>query len=138
MSIKRRIPLYALIAEVYRVLSTFQNTCPIYDKVPPKAQLPYATIGEFTYKQVGSKDADMGNVSLQIHIWSIYEGKSEVNEIADDLTMVLTSYPLDLSQSHFFVMDQDIDTFESFADTVEGYHGILTFVAIIQNLGVPP
>lgn len=137
MSIKRRIPLFAFMGEVYRVLSTYQDTCPIYDKVPANAPLPYATIGEFTYRQVGSKDADIGNISLQIHIWSIYNGKSEVNEIADDVTQVLTSYPLDLSQSNFSVAGQDVDMFEAFADSIEGYHGILTFIATVQNLGLP-
>jgi hypothetical protein len=135
VNIKRRIPLYILFDEVYRVLSTYQDTCPVYDKVPVKATPPYATLGEFTYKQVGSKDADVGNISLQIHIWSVYNGKSEVNEIADDLTQVLTSYPLDLSKNNFAVNDQDIDMFEAFPDSVEGYHGVLTFIAEVQNLG---
>lgn len=135
--IKRRIPMMALTTEVYRVLTTYQDTCPVYDFVPQKSTPPYAVIGEFTYKQDGAKDTDMGAVSLQIHIFSVYAGKAEVNEIAEDLTLVLTSCPLDLSASNFSVISQDVDMFEAFPDEVQGYHGVLTFVATVQNLGLP-
>ena len=131
--ITRRIPMNALQKGVYSILSTKQTT-PVYDDVPEDAVLPYVTIGAFTCKQMGNKTADISDVSLQIHVWSEYEGKMEVNGIANDITAVLTSCPIDLSEGGFNVMGQDIDFFEAFPEEEAGYHGICTFVAKIQNL----
>lgn len=130
----RRIPMNALQKGVYSILSAKQTT-PVYDDVPADAVLPYITLGSFTCKQVGNKTADLVDVSLQIHIWSAYEGKREVNEIADDVTAVLTSWPLNLTADGFIANSQDIDFFEAFPEETAGYHGVLTFVSKIQNLG---
>lgn len=124
----------ALQRGVYKILMEKQTT-PVYDDVPCEACLPYVTIGAFTCKNTGNKTADIADVSLQIHIWSEYSGKMEVNEIANDLTAVLTSWPIDLSHDEFNVMSQDIDFFEAFQEDEDGYHGVITFVAKIQNIG---
>lgn len=125
----------ALQKGVYSILTTKQTT-PVYDDVPQDAVLPYITIGAFTCKQVGSKTSDITDISLQLHIWSEYSGKAEVNEIANDITAVLTSWPIDLSNDGFKVMNQDTDMFEAFPEETAGYHGVITFVAKIQNIGV--
>lgn len=130
----RRIPMDALQKGVFSLLSTKQTT-PVFDDVPEDAKFPFITLGAFTDKQTGNKTADIHDISLQIHIWSEYEGKKEVNEIANDVTAVLTSWPLDLSADGFNVMSQDVDFFEAFPEEVAGYHGVITFVAKIQNLG---
>lgn len=130
----RRIPMNALQRGVYSILSQYQTT-PVYDDVPENAKLPYITLGAFTCKQTGNKTADICDISLQVHIWSEYEGKKEVNEIANDVTAVLTSWPIDLSAEGFNMMSQDVDFFEAFPEEVAGYHGVITFTAKIQNLG---
>jgi hypothetical protein len=124
----------ALQMGVFSILSEKQTT-PVYDDVPEDAELPYITLGAFTCKQVGSKTADITDISQQIHIWSQYEGKREVNEIANDITAVLTAWPIDLSDEGFKVMSQDVDFFEAFPEEAGGYHGVVTFTAKIQNLG---
>ncbi len=135
MNIIRRIPMNSLQKAVYSILSTKQTT-PVYDDVPQQAELPYVTFGAFTCKQVGSKTTDISDISLQLHIWSVYSGKAEVNGIADDLAAVLTAWPLDLSAAGFSVMEKDIDFFEAFPEeTGSGFRGVLTFVAKIQNVG---
>lgn len=124
----------ALQKGVFSILTQKQTT-PVYDDVPEEAELPYITLGAFTDKQVGNKTADVHDISQQIHIWSKYEGKTEVNEIANDITAVLTSWPIGLSEEGFNVMSQDVDFFEAFPEEVAGYHGVVTFTAKIQNLG---
>ena len=127
----------ALQAGVYSILSTKQTT-PVYDDVPKKAPMPCITLGSFTCKNTGSKSVDISDVSLQIHIWSDSPGKTEVNEIANDITQALTSWRLDLSASGFLVMGDyaDVDFFEAFPEDPAGYHGVVTLVAKIQNKGV--
>ena len=133
--IRRRIPMDALQAGVYEILTTHDLDVSVYDEVPPGAHMPYITLGAFTCKNTGNKTADISDVSLQVHIWSEYAGKTEVNQIATDVTALLPSWPLDLSASRFNVMSQDVDFFEAFPDDGGGYHGVVTFAARIQNLG---
>lgn len=130
----KRIPLVPTQKEIFRLLTAYQDT-PVYDKVPRNAVLPYITIGEFTCKPDGSKDADISFVTMQLHIWSDYEGKIEVNGIAEDILGVISHWPMDLSADNFNVMGQDYDMFEAFEEETMGYHGVITFVAKIQNLG---
>ena len=77
----------------------------------------------------------MFNVMLSLEIWSEYEGKKEINEIADDLAAVYTSWGLDLSANGFHVIDQWIDSLEAFPEDTHGYHGTLTVAAKIQYRG---
>ncbi len=131
----RKIPLNALQKGVFSILTQHQAT-PVYDAVPKSAVLPYVTLGEFTNKFGGAKGVDISDVSLQIHIWSKREGKAEVNRIAEDLVEALTLNSADLSADGFRVNSQDIDFFEAFPEEIAGYHGVLTFIAKVQNLGV--
>ena len=117
------------------VITIDDHVVRVYDDVPDDAVCPYITLGAFTSKRGGSKDADVPDISQQIHIWSKYEGKAEVNEIAEDITAILTAIKLDLSAKKFKVIEQDIDMFEAFPEETTGYHGVLTLIAKIQNLG---
>jgi hypothetical protein len=102
------------------------------DDNPIPVKLPYITFGAFTCKPLKNKTVDMCDVSQQLHIWSEYEGKKEVNGIADDITAVLTSWPLVL-EDDFEAIEQDIDFFEAFPEDAGGYHGVITFIARVQN-----
>lgn len=133
--IRRRIPMDALQAGVYSILTTHGLDIPVYDAVPPGAVMPYITLGAFTWTRDGNKTVDWGRATLQIHIWSEEAGKTQVNQIANDVTALLTAWPLVLSADGFDVKEQDIEMIESFPDDGGGYHGVVTFVARIQNLG---
>lgn len=132
--IRRRIPMDALQQGVYSILSEKQTT-PVYDSIPSGAAMPYIALGAFTGKPKANKTVDFSRCTVQIHIWSAYSGKTEVNEIMNDISAVLTSWPIDLSAQNFNVMDQDIEMCEAFETEENGYHGVVTFVAEIQNLG---
>ncbi|MEG0798699.1 MAG: DUF3168 domain-containing protein [Acidaminococcaceae bacterium] len=128
----RRMPMTVLQTAVYSILQ--HQTTPVYDDVPKDAAMPCITFGPFTCKQVGNKGTDINDISQQLYIWSEYEGKKELNEIANDVYAVLTSYPLELANG-FIALSQDVDFFEAFAEEDSGYHGVITFVAKIQNIG---
>lgn len=129
----KRIPLIALQKAIYEALTQYQTT-PVYDDVPSEAELPYITFGAFTAKSVSTKVNDISEISLQLHIWSEYEGKSEVNEIANDVITVLSVVKANLNADKFTVMSQEIDFFEAFPGEEAGYHGVITLVCKIQNL----
>jgi len=131
----KRIPLIALQKSLYGLLTAYQTTS-IYDYVPEGTPLPYITLGAFTCKPAGvSKDTDISDVSLQVHIWSKHTGKAEINGIAEDVIAVIGHYTIDLSADNFKVMSQEYDMFEAFEEETTGYHGVITFVAKIQNIG---
>lgn len=141
MGLRRRIPLVAVQKAVYKLLqdnaiTVNSKTVAVYDHIPrdPKP-LPWITFGEFTHNSGAGKITEMGDIALRIHIWSKYQGKKEVNEIADDLTYLLTSLPLCFEDSGFITVSQDVTFFEAFEADPDGYHGVLTFNAKIQNIG---
>jgi hypothetical protein len=134
----KRIPLTALQKALYGLLTEKQIApiTPVYDEVPEDAVLPYITLGAFTCKPNGAKgNTDISDVSLQLHIWSEYSGKLEVNGIAEDIITIIENFKIDLSVSNFEVTSQAYDMFEAFPEEIAGYHGVVTFVAKIQNLG---
>lgn len=122
----------ALQTGLFSLLSAGQTT-PVYDDVPEDAVFPYITIGAFTCKRVADKTSDIWDASIQIHIWSEYSGKAEVNAVADDIATVVSAAAVEASG--FFVISQDVDFFEAFAEDEFGYHGVLTLVVTIQNTG---
>lgn len=133
MSLMKRIPLVAFQTALYTLLKSYRQTVPVYDDVPANAKLPFITLGGFTSKQVGSKTTNCWDISQQIHLWSDYNGKKEVNEMADNVSSLVTAYKITLSG--FDVTSQDVDFFEAFEEEEGGYHGIVTFIARIQDLG---
>jgi hypothetical protein len=134
MIVKRRIPMNALLKGLFSLLSSGQTT-PVYDAVPEDAVYPYITLGAFTCKQNSAKGADIWDTSNQIHIWSDSKGKREINEIADDITTVISSVRINLSSERFGIFEQEVDFFEALQSDDFGYHGVLTLACTIQNLG---
>ena len=133
-----RIPMVAFQTAVYSLLTTYQTT-PVYDDVGDTstagATYPCVSFGAYHCEPAGGKDVVIFDVTLAAEIWSNYEGKKEINEIADDIAAVYTSYALDLSGAGFIAVSQWIDSLEAFPEEVQGYHGTLTLAAKIQYIG---
>lgn len=130
----RRIPLNALQIGVYSILSTKQTTV-VYDAVPEGAELPYITFSDYEYEFAGSKDVDIVNVTLEIEIWSDYFGKGAINGIAEDVTAVLTAWPIDLSADGFRVLEQEAKNGKGARSGTE-FYGVVYFSARVQNVGI--
>lgn len=133
-----RIPMIAFQTAVYEILTTKQST-KVYDDIGPEngesVSHPCVSFGAYRCEPDGAKNAVLFNVTLNLEIWSEYEGKKEINEIADDLSAVYTAWPLDLSESGFKVIDQGIESLEAFPEEEHGYHGTLSVTAKIQYVG---
>lgn len=109
-------------------------TIPVYDYVPEEASLPFITLGAINVQDKSTKVEDMTHVSLQIHIWSHYKGRYEINVLAEKLIHLLTSQQLDLSEDQFWSLSQSVDFYETYPEEDNGYSGILTFEMDIQNI----
>lgn len=150
---KQRIPMTALQTAIYTALVNHQTT-PVYDDLPigkydedgkqifddegnpVPVDFPLITFGAFTWKTNSAKGLAAGDVSLQIQVFSEYNGKKEVNEIMDDVTEVLSSVKLDLSASGFKVLNLEVDFVEAFPEEEDdGYRGVITVVGRIQDMG---
>lgn len=109
-------------------------TIPVYDYVPEEASLPFITLGAINVQDKSTKVEDLTHVSLQIHIWSHYKGRYEINVLAEKLIHLLTSQQLDLSEDQFWSLSQSVDFYETYPEEDNGYSGILTFEMDIQNI----
>lgn len=130
-----RIPLNALSAAVYELLST-NLPINVYDDVPDTAKAPFVSFGLFTCKTNGAKMTDISDTTLNIDIWSDYQGKKEVNTIANAIIELLSNAKFDLTPEGFNYMGGSIDYFEAFPEDTYGYHGVITMLTKIQNKGV--
>ena len=133
-----RIPMCTFQRAVYALLTAYQTT-PVYDDVgntgAEDVDYPCVSFGAYRCEPNGAKDVVIFDVTLDLEIWSNYEGKKEINEIADDLAAVYTSYGLDLSGDGFIAVAQGIESLEAFPEEEHGYHGTLTVAAKIQYRG---
>lgn len=129
----KRIPLNSISKAVYQLLTNHQ-TVPVYDDVPQEAATPYITMGTFTCKANEIKNNDLVDATLNMEIWSQYQGKKEVNSIADDIITLLSAATFDLSEDGFACLGTEVDFFESYPEEDFGYHGILTIICKIQNM----
>lgn len=133
--LKTRVPILAVQKGLVTLLTQGQST-KIYDDVVPKAKLPYISIGAINAKPNGSKDRAIFDVSVQLHLWSGYQGKFEINSMMNDVATVLSYASIDTSADGFSVVSQEIDFFEVFSEELHGYHGVITIVIKIQDMEV--
>lgn len=94
--IKQRVPILAMQKALVKLLKAGQ-TFSVYDDVERHAKLPYITIGAINAKPNGAKHTAIYDVSVQLHFWSEYQGKREINLMMNDVATVLTYVKLDMS-----------------------------------------
>ena len=133
--IKTRVPVLAVQKALVALLKSGQST-KIYDDVEPGAKLTYISIGAINVKPNGSKDSAIYDVSVQLHLWSGYQGKYEINSMMNDVATVLSYAYMDTSADGFCVISQETDFFEVFSEEAHGYHGVITVVIKIQDMEV--
>ena len=57
----------------------------VYDKVPENAKFPYVVIGDIEFQEAQLHFEDILDVGVNLLIWSIWEGKKEVNDISSNI-----------------------------------------------------
>lgn len=122
---------------VHKVLIVFLQDhlgCRVYDFVPENAILPFVTLGNINAEDKSTKSDDIIHLTVQIHIWSTYRGRYEINSLAETIINDLSSHQLDLSEEDFYSNAQGVDFYESYPEDDSGYNGVITFEMLIQNM----
>ena len=57
----------------------------VYDEVPENAKFPYVVIGDIEFQQSQWHFEDVLDINVNLLIWSIWEGKKEVNDISSNI-----------------------------------------------------
>ena len=57
----------------------------VYDEVPENAKFPYIVIGDIEFQEAQLHFEDILDVGVNLLIWSIWEGKKEVNDISSNI-----------------------------------------------------
>lgn len=130
----KRLPNNAVHKALYEFLSENIET-PVYDYVPQDAALPFVTLGAVNVEDKSTKSEDMTHVSVQVHLWSDYKGRYEINNLAEEIINLLGNNQLDLTGDGFYANAQGVDFYETYPEDESGFNGVLTFEMLVQDIG---
>ena len=63
----------------------------VYDEVSEEAKFPYIVIGDIDFSEGQNNFNDLLDINLNILVWSIWEGKKEVNDILSNIINIFTN-----------------------------------------------
>ena len=63
----------------------------VYDEVSEEAKFPYIVIGDIDFSEGQNNFNDLLDINLNILVWSIWEGKKEVNDILSNIINAFAS-----------------------------------------------
>lgn len=137
----KRLALNALQQAVYSLLTDetidWSPRIPVFNDIPDQTLAPYIITGVSTkIIKDGSKDLDTATYEMPLFIYSKQNGTKELNEIADDVTGIISSYLLarGLKDTDFKLLAAEITEFASQPESTAGYEGWLILTAKIQYL----
>ena len=64
------------------LIALMDDPPPVYDRVPPDAQLPYIAFGDWKVDENDADDARIDSHAVMIDVWSSYAGLKQVKAIA--------------------------------------------------------
>ena len=62
----------------------------VYDEVSEDAKFPYIVIGDIDFSEGQNNFNDLLDINLNILVWSLWEGKKEVNDILSNIINAFT------------------------------------------------
>ena len=63
----------------------------VYDEVSEEAKFPYVVIGDIDFSEGQNNFNDLLDINLNILVWSLWEGKKEVNDILSNIINAFTN-----------------------------------------------
>lgn len=131
----KRLPNNALASAIYRLLTAHITDVPITDHVDDDVGLPYVVIGNVTSNEPKEKAQKVLHCAIELHIFSEYRGKAQVDRIGERICDVLNdpNTVIDMSADHWEIVDGGIDTYETYDEDLYGYGGTLTVKVTVQD-----
>ena len=104
----------------------------VFDDVPTETAYPYIRIGEETISDNSSKDKDIFEHTLTIHIWSQYRGNRDIKDIMKQVHDLLHDSSLTVSGASMVNMRQEFHTTLIEGDGITR-HGVMRFRAVVSD-----
>ena len=130
----KRFPNNALSSALYTLLSN-TLTVPVTDHVDNEVGLPYVVIGNVTSSETRVKSEKILRCAVELHIFSEYRGKAEVDRIGEAIcdTLMDESTTIDMAADHWVVVDGGIESYETYEEDMYGYGATLTIMVTVQD-----
>jgi len=130
----KRFPNNALSSALYTLLSN-TLTVPVTDHVDNEVGLPYVVIGNVTSSETRVKSEKILRCAVELHIFSEYRGKAEVDRIGEAIcdTLMDDSTTIDMEADHWVVVDGGIESYETYEEDMYGYGATLTIRVTVQD-----
>lgn len=127
--------MFELQAALFQRLSSdptlSEKVTGVFDAVDENQAFPYITIGEPTMLPFTTKQKFGEELSVVIHVWSIYDGKKEAIDI---MNLCLASLSTRLNLNGFTIRKIEVGNIRVFDDADPRIrHGIVPMKYTIQN-----
>lgn len=130
------LPMNAVQRAIYDLLCKGE-TVPTYDFIPKGVEpMPYIWLGSQMVEPTDlNKSIDYTIMNQEIHVWSDKRGKKECNDIMNEVTYLMTRYPLNVEGYHVMnVLFKSADiSGDLYEDGKTAYHGVLTFTIELEQ-----
>jgi len=104
----------------------------VFDDVPEGTAYPYVLVGEETLSDNSSKDKDIFEHTLTIHIWSQYRGRRDIKVIMKQVHDLLHDSSLSVNGASMVNMRQEFQTTLLEGDGITR-HGVMRFRAVVSD-----
>ena len=104
----------------------------VFDDVPSGTAYPYIVVGEETAIDVSSKDKDIFEHTLTVHVWSQYRGRRDIKVIMKQIHDILHDSSLTVSGGSMVNMRQEFQTTLLEGDGITR-HGVIRFRAVVSD-----
>ena len=104
----------------------------VFDDVPQGTAYPYIVVGEETAIDVSSKDKDIFEHTLTVHVWSQYRGRRDIKVIMKQVHDILHDSSLTVSGGSMVNMRQEFQTTLLEGDGITR-HGVIRFRAVVSD-----
>ena len=132
--------LTPLQTAVFNRLTSVSLSATVFDDVPglpegkPDEDFPYVVIGEDTSGAWDTDDQEGGRCTIQLHVWSRYEGKKEAKAILGEIDDALHRQAENLTSTGFRYVDCLFE-FSQVFDQPDGKtrHGVCRYRVLIEK-----
>ena len=104
----------------------------VFDDVPEGTAYPYIVLGEDTSISISTKDKDIHEHTLTIHVWSQYRGQKDVKTIMKQVFDTLHNSVISVSGASGINCEQEFSQTLLEGDGITR-HGIMRFRAVVSD-----